>query len=154
MFYRCELESEIYPSLSRIPLHVRMKLDITGSRISLKTWLSFSLEERWALCHLPVESEEEMKVFFSYLDFLSRRYGGEGIPEPSPMTSQLWADGSCIPEAVLQRSHETEKGITPDEWSQWNHVQRYVLYKLSISKNEPEKFHQALQEFRGRPNRS
>ena len=58
MFYRYRFESEIYPSLSLIPLHVRMKLDITGVKISLKTWLSFSVEECWVLCHLTVETEE------------------------------------------------------------------------------------------------
>ena len=39
MFYRYRFESEIYPSLNRIPLHVRMKLDLAGAKISLKTSL-------------------------------------------------------------------------------------------------------------------
>jgi hypothetical protein len=73
MFHRYQYESETYPSLSRIPLHVRMKLDVTGIKISLKDWLAFSIEERTVLCHLPVETEEEKQAFASYLDFLSRR---------------------------------------------------------------------------------
>ena len=74
MFHRYQYESDIYPSLSRIPLHVRMKLDVTGIKISLKDWLAFSIEERTVLCHLPVETEEEKQVFHPTSISLSRRY--------------------------------------------------------------------------------
>ena len=55
MFHRYDYEAEFYPSLSRLPLDLRRKLDITGFKISLKEWLAWSLEERTALCHLPCE---------------------------------------------------------------------------------------------------
>ncbi len=74
MFHRYQHESDSYPSLSRIPLDVRLKLDVTGIKIALKDWLAFSIEERTILCHLPIETEEERQAFTSYLDFLSRRY--------------------------------------------------------------------------------
>ena len=89
MFHHYRHESDIYPSLSRIPLHVRMKLDVTGIKISLKDWLAFSIEERTALCHLPVETEEEKQVFSSYLDFLSRRYRGAPVATTAAM-SMRW----------------------------------------------------------------
>jgi hypothetical protein len=38
--------------------------------------------------------------------------------------------------------------VSPVEWGQWDPFQRYTLYKLSVSKNEPEQFHDALKEFR------
>ncbi|MGH7772775.1 MAG: nitrate reductase associated protein [Candidatus Binatia bacterium] len=148
MFYRYRFESEIYPSLSRIPLHVRMKLDLTGVKISLKTWLAFSSEERGVLCHLPVETEEERKNFSSYLDFLARRYLGEKVPLMPPIGDPPWEDLGRIPDSVQAKSKETGRTVTLDEWSQWNLYQRYALFKLSISKNEPEQFHDALKEFR------
>jgi len=67
MFNRYRFESEVYESLDRIPLDVRMKLDRTGAKISLKDWSAFSLQERWALCDLPVEAEERGGDFTSYL---------------------------------------------------------------------------------------
>ena len=73
MFHRFRYEAEFYPTLSRLPLYVRMKLDLTGVRLSLKDWLAFSLEERRVICHLPVETEEEEQAFISYLDFLCRK---------------------------------------------------------------------------------
>ncbi|MCZ6563851.1 MAG: nitrate reductase maturation protein NarM [Deltaproteobacteria bacterium] len=148
MFYRYRFESEIYPSLSLIPLHVRMKLDITGVKISLKTWLAFSTEERWVLCHLPVETEEERENFSSYLVFLTCRYVGEDPSRVQAVTKLPWEDSGQIPDSVRAKSDEIDCPVTLEEWSQWNAYQRFALFKLSVSKNEPEKFYQALQEFR------
>ena len=64
MFCRFQFEAEFYPTMSRIPTHLRMKLDVTGIKVSLKDWLAFSVEERWVLCNLPVETEEERDRFF------------------------------------------------------------------------------------------
>src|SRR6266536_578206 len=97
MFHHYRHESDIYPSLSRIPLHVRMKLDVTGIKISLKDWLAFSIEERTVLCHLPVETEEEKQVFSSYLDFLSRRY--RGAPVATTAALEQFHLGKCAPGA-------------------------------------------------------
>lgn len=148
MFYRHRFESEIYPTLRLIPLHVRMKLDLTGVKISLKNWLAFSLEERWALCHLPVATEEESRVFCSYLDFLLQRYFGEEAPRVASVIDPPWEDPSRVPESVQARSKETGQTVTAQEWTQWDPCQRYALFKLSASKNEPEQFFAALQEFR------
>ena len=150
MFYRYHFELELYPSLDRIPFYVRMKLDLTGFNISLKVWQAFSLVERWVLCHLPIETEEERKTFTSYLDFLSQRYLGEKAATAPPITDPPWEDLSQIPISVQVRGKETGHSLTLQEWSQWDRYQRYALFKLSISKNEPEQFFEALQEFRER----
>ncbi len=148
MFYRYRFESEIYADLSRIPLHVRLKLDLTGVKISLKDWLAYSMDERGVLCHLPVETEEEKKTFASYLDFLSWRYQGKEAELTKPVADPPWNKVDGIPDSVLAKSKDIGKPVTTDEWNRWNVYQRYAVYKLSISKNEPEKFEQALQEFR------
>ncbi len=148
MFYRYRFESEIYPSLSRIPLHVRMKLDLAGVAISLKTWLSFNLEERWVLCHLPVETEEEREIFSLYLDFLSHRYQRESPALIPPVINPPWENLDRIPNPVRAKSEEKEGAVMLEEWRRWNSCQRYALFKLSISKNEPEQLYEALREFR------
>ena len=148
MFYRYNFESEIYPALSLIPLHVRMKLDITGIKTSLKTWLVFSMEERWVLCHLPVETEEEREKFSSYLAFLTRRYVGEDPSRVQAVTDPPWENSGKVPDSVRAKSDGINCPVTLEEWSRWNTCQRFALFKLSVSKNEPEKFYQALQEFR------
>ena len=148
MFYRYRYETEIYPALSRIPLHVRMKLDLTGLKISLKDWLAFSLEERLALCHLPVKTDEEKKAFLSYLDFLSRKYVGEPAGKTSLIHDPPWENTDRVPESVVAKSSENGGPVRPEEWRRWDSCQRYALYKLSISKNEPEQFAAVLKEFR------
>ena len=148
MFYRYRFESEIYPSLNRIPLHVRMKLDLAGVKISLKTWLAFSLEERAVLCHLPVETEEEKSAFTAYLDFLSQKYLAERVARVPSMTDPPWEKRDQIPESVQAWSRERGQAVIPEEWAQWNPYERYALFKLSISKNDPEPFYEALREFR------
>ena len=148
MFNRYRFESEVYKSLDRIPLDVRMKLDRTGGKISLKDWSAYSLQERWALCDLPVEAEEGGGDFISYLLVLVRKYKGEELELVSPPFNPPWEDSGRVPPAVLERSKGLGKSVSPMEWGQWDPFQRYALYKLSVSINVPEQFREALKEFR------
>jgi hypothetical protein len=148
MLHRYQHESDIYPSLSRIPLHVRMKLDLTGIKISLKDWLAFSIEERTVLCHLPVETEEEKQVFSTYLDFLSRQYRGGPVATTAAMSSSLWDSASQIPGPVAGKSAPQIPPVTADEWRRWKSHQRYALYKTALSQSNPEQFFAVLRELR------
>ena len=148
MFQRYPHESDIYPSLSRIPLHVRMKLDLAGTRISLKDWLAFSIEERVVLCHLPVETEEEKQVFSSYLDFLSRRYCGAPVTMTAAISSSLWDTAQTVPEPVAQKQAPSIPPVTVQEWQRWKSYQRYALYKTALSQSDPSQFFTVLQALR------
>ena len=134
MFHRYQHESDIYPSLSRIPLDVRLKLDVTGIKIALTDWLAFSIEERTVLCHLPIETEEERQAFTSYLDFLSR--------------SSLWDNPHQVPEPIAAKSAPLTPPVTVNEWSRWKSYQRYALYKTALSKGDPGQFFAVLKELR------
>lgn len=149
MFHRFRFESEFYPELSRLPLDVRRKLDLTGIKISLKEWLAFDFTERAALCHLPVESDEERQVFADYLDLLSRRHRdkpAERIPAPD---SHLW-DRAQVPDAVLRKSALSDRTVRSEEWSRWQAHERYALYKTANSNSQPEAFDEVLEELRER----
>ena len=166
MFFRFQFEAEFYPTMSRIPTHLRMKLDVTGIKVSLKDWSAFSVEERWALCNLPVETEEERNRFSSALDMLMLRYKGEEAPRIPLPTDLPWEDQSRVPSSVLIKQgkqgkqirqdkldnpdkNEAEEGpVSLEEWARWSPCRRYALLKLSITRNEPEKFYDALREFR------
>jgi hypothetical protein len=148
MFYRYRHESDIYPGLSRIPLHVRMKLDLTGIKIALKDWLAFDIEERTVLCHLPVESEEEKRAFASYVDFLSRRYRDAPVARTAAMSSSLWNNRLEVPLAVAEKKTAEAPPVTVEEWRRWKFHQRYALYKTALSQSEPEQFFAVLKELR------
>lgn len=150
MFHRFQYEAEFYPDLGKLPLHVRMKLDLTGRKISLQDWLAFSLEERQALCHLPVENEEEKQTFKAYLDHLCRNNRGFPPEKLPPLSESLWNTSDRVPGPVIERSKTNGHAVTLDEWARWRFHERYALYKTAISKNEPEKFFAVLTELRVR----
>ena len=147
MFHRFHYENDFYPNLDRLPLHVRMKLDLAGIKLSLKQWLAFHIEERTAICHLPVDQEEEKQAFRDYLNFLSRQYCGAPAHELPPI-EPLWEILDRVPEPVRERSSDDGKAITVEEWIGWTSHQRYALYKTAVSKSEPEKFFAVLDELR------
>src|ERR687895_1190802 len=140
MFYRFRCEAAFYRNLDRLPLHVRMKLDLTGIKLSLKDWLAFHIEERTAICHLPVDHEDEKQAFRNYLNFLSQQYCGAPAPMLPAMDPLLWEMSNHVPGPVLERSGHNGRTITIEEWMGWAAHQRYALYKTAISRSEPDKF--------------
>lgn len=148
MFHHYRYEAKFYPALNRIPLDVRMKLDLTGLKISLQDWLACSIEERTALCHLPIADPEENQAFVAYIDFLCRKYRNQAVEFTATLDPLLW-DSSQVPEAVAQKSASCFNGVTLAEWQRWEPHQRYALYKTAISKSQPEAFADILDELRG-----
>jgi len=147
MFHRYDYEAEFYPALSRLPLDLRRKLDVTGIKISLKDWLTFSKAERAVLCHLPCDSADEKQVFVLYLNFLSAKYLGKPTEKTAAMSEALWSD-SALPNAVVERSQSLREAVTLDEWRRWQSHHRYGLYKTAVSKNQPDAFEQVLRQLR------
>ena len=148
MFRRFSHEAEYYPQLSRVPLHVRMKLDTAGIKLSLRQWLDFSLEERNVLCHLPVEHREELEAFSGYLGFLCRKYDGKEAQAMPAESSRPWEDLGRLPERIAQKSQEQGPPVSLEEWRNWQPAERYALYKTAVSESEPEKFFAVLADIR------
>ncbi|HKY09643.1 MAG TPA: nitrate reductase associated protein [Candidatus Binatia bacterium] len=147
MFHRFRYEAEFYPTLNRIPLDVRRKLDLSGLKISLKDWLAYSFEERTALCHLPVDSVEEKQAFTAYLHFLSRKNNATSFGTSEPLDPESWSTAK-IPAPVAQKSAACFNAVMLAEWRRWESHQRYALYKTAISKSQPEAFADVLAELR------
>ena len=148
MFYGFRYEEEFLPTLSRLPLHVRMKLDLAGIKLSLNDWLAFAIEERRVLCHLPVDGADEKRAFSSYMDFLCEKYRGTPVKRVPPPSDPAWNDPNRVPSQVLERTAAEGKAVTLEQWQGWDICQRYALYKTAVSKNEPEKFFAVLEELR------
>jgi hypothetical protein len=145
MFHRYQYEAQFYPTLSRVPLDVRRKLDICGIKLSLKDWQRFSLEERVTLCHLPCETVEEIEVTIRYIDFLSRRYCDRPIEKVAPLDDILW--NAAVPKPVIERSAAL-KIVTEKEWRELPSHHRYALFKTAVSEKQPEAFEQVLNQVR------
>ena len=151
MFHRYRYEAAFYPALNRIPLDVRLKLDLTGLKISLTDWLDYAIEERTVLCHLPVDRTEERRVFIAYIDFLCRKYRSRPVETVAALDPGLWND-SQVPEPVAQKSASCFNTVMLPEWLRWHPHQRYALYKTATSKSQPEAFAAILAELRAEGN--
>jgi len=147
MFYRYDYEAEYYVNLSRLPLDLRRKLDHIGVKLSLRSWLAFSIEERIVLCHLSCDSLEESGVFTAYLEFLCRRHNAAPIETTEPLADSLW-EPSAVPSPVAEKSAVLGYAITLDQWRVWQAHERYALYKTATSKSQPEAFERVLQQLR------
>lgn len=147
MFHRYRYEAAFYALLNRIPLDVRMKLDLIGLKISLKDWLGYQFEERAVLCHLPVDTMEEKQAVAAYVDFLSRKYRGQPVETTQVLEPNLWTSAQ-VPAAVTEKSRSCLGQISVEEWQNLAPYQRYALYKTAISKSQPEAFADILDELR------
>jgi hypothetical protein len=147
MFHRYDYEAEYYPTMSRLPLDLRRKLDVTGIKISLKDWLTFSREERVVLCHLPCDVAEEKQAFGAYLDFLAKRYLGRTAKKLEPLAESLWSEAQ-VPAEVGERGAASQQTIDLAEWRRWPAHHRYALYKTAVSTSQPEAFEQVLHQLR------
>jgi hypothetical protein len=145
MFHRYNYEAEYYSALTRVPLDVRRKLDLAGVKIALKEWLSFSLEERAVLCHLPYETSEEREVYGRYLGFLCRHYFGKPEDRVAALSDAHWGPEQ-LPRAVADKSSALGGEVTLDQWRVLSGPQRYALYKTATSTSQPEAFEQVLQQ--------
>lgn len=147
MFHRYDYEAEYYPSLSRLPLDLRRKLDLAGIKLSLKDWQAISHEERTVLCHLDGDYGEALEVFTGYLDFLSRRDLGKALEKIAPADARQWSD-AAVPQAVAQRSAAAGASVSLTEWRGWPAHHRYALYKTAVSTSQPEAFDRVLAQLR------
>jgi hypothetical protein len=153
MFHRYDYEAAYYPSLSRLPLDVRRKLDLAGIKISLKDWLAYSLSERTVLCHFPCDSDEERQVFSAFLDFLTEKYSGKVTEKTAPQNDAAWS-ALAVPAAVAAKSAALGCAVTTAEWQAWPPHDRYGLYKTAESSSQPEAFEKVLHQLRKQTTRS
>ena len=78
MIRKFKFEDEMHESLQCVPMAVRRKLDRVGLKIGLEQWKSLDRGERLAICHLPVDSAEELDALGVFIrEAMNRRFGVE-----------------------------------------------------------------------------
>ena len=126
---------------------VRRKLDRAGIKISLEQWQALGLGERLALCHLPVESEEECEAMRVFTEEAVRAKSGVGV-KPLPEASRAAAEPPRHPPARLVE-HARALGITLNQpaWDKLDADERYALIKLGDIAAPSHNLGAALAEF-------
>ena len=145
MYRRFVFEGDIHETLELIPLVIRRKLDLAAWKLSLEGWQSFSRAERLALCHLPVDTAEDVAIYREVLQGLAERahtsldplHG----PAPTPsdwraevvvtrLRDRLGEQGPAVEAAIVRLGEE----------------ERYALFKLTEPKRSTDRLKSALAE--------
>lgn len=139
MYRRFQFEGNIHATLDCVPLTVRRKLDLAGLKISLEGWQALPFPERLALCHLGVDTDEDLAV---YREVLRGCCEQAGIPlkplPPGSVDADQWR-GPDVPPLVRQRLNANGLTLSDEMWRALDEETRYSLVKLSDPKRNPAK---------------
>lgn len=150
MYLRFAFEGSVHAQLDLVPLAVRRKLDLAGSKISLAGWQALSRAERLALSHLPVDSEDEVGVYREVLSGFAARVGSELEPIAASESDRGVWETPAPPASVLARldgdEFAVQRAALEDAWSALGEEARYALVKLAHPKRPTEKLLAAMGE--------
>jgi hypothetical protein len=147
VFRRFKFEEALYDKLEYIPLAVRRKFDLSGVSLTLAQWQSLGRGERLAICHFPINLEEERTAF--------RVFIREAVERSSQSAVSLLSDSEKLaaeppadpPPAVVESSRAAGVELTKPLWEKLDTDERYVLLKLGSGPNVSRNFVPALKEF-------
>jgi len=129
-------------------MSVRMKLDQTGIKLSLKQWNRIPPEGRRELVERPCSSAAETEGYRRFLVSeieAHTRTSVEFAPlDPAP----AWADATAVPERIREWARELNVAPPTDaQWEGLSPLQRFALFKLTRPGHSNENFLPAMREF-------
>ncbi|XYH96437.1 nitrate reductase associated protein [Sorangium sp. So ce1128] len=148
MYRQFALEGEVHVVLDCVPLAVRRKLDLAELKISLAGWQTLSRAERLALCHLPVDTDEEVAVYAEVLRGFAARAGVPLTPlADAPVRRAAW-DADAVSARLRDRlgPDGALDGGALGQLAKLTEEERYALFKLADPKRGPEKLRALLGE--------
>jgi hypothetical protein len=141
-------EDDFVASLRCIPMAVRLKLDRSGIKLSLRQWSRFSREDRAELLDTPCGSAVEVCAYHDRLvELVAQRANEAAKPLPEPPTV-LWELIGEAPPVVA--AYAQSVGVPPPtdyQWRRLTELQRFVLIKLTRDNHDNVNFVPAMREF-------
>ncbi len=143
-----QYEQDKYYPLRRIPMIMRLKLDLCGVKLSIGDWSKFSREDREELVTMPHETPEQLAALRSRLLELVAAVGGDSAQTEPVHAPAPWTITSSVPAAVCRHIHALGMPApTVEQWASLSNLQRFVLLKLTREGHENKKLPLALHEF-------
>lgn len=141
-------EDDFVQSLRCIPMAVRLKLDLTGVKLSLRQWSRFTGLDRRALLERPCASADEIAAYRRDLVALVRLRAGEAARFLAERPEPLWENCAAVPAAIgaFARSRGVS-GPSEADWRRLRPLQRFALLKLSRDNHDNVNFLPAMREF-------
>lgn len=147
MFRRFKFEAAIYDTLEHIPLAVRRKFDLCGLSLSLAQWQSLGRGERLAICHFPVNLDEERAAFTTFVREVAERSSGGAIAPVTSVNKSVLEVPSEPPQVLIENSRAAGFELTKPLWDKLDSDERYALLKLGGGTKVSHNFAAALKEF-------
>jgi|SRR5690606_4305254 len=144
-------EKEYAADLHFMPVGIRYRLDLAGLKVSLDAWLRLSVPERFELLEMGVESDREIGLFRAKMVSALLNAGAGTPPVLAPLDPADWSKGAPIPECVRRAAAADGISLAGLDWPALSDSRRYALWKLSLSRRQPEAFQKAVAEFAGPP---
>jgi hypothetical protein len=146
--YLFQFEQDKYYPLRRIPMVIRMKLDISGIKLTIGDWSKFSREDRERLVVMPCALPDEITAFRERLLELIEACNGESV-QIAPLNGKAaWMDISTVPDSVSRQIQAlSQSAPTVAQWAALSDLQRFALSKLTREGHENKKLPLALKEF-------
>jgi hypothetical protein len=135
-------------TLRCIPMSVRLKLDQTGIKLSLKQWNKLPAEERRQLAEKPCDELPQIESYKQYLIALIEEFTKTPV-ELAPLdNSPPWADPKIVPERICVWARNL--GVASpsrEQWATLTSLQRFALFKLTRPGHSNDNFIPAMREF-------
>jgi len=144
---RFDFESDIYETLSCVPMAVRHKLDCAGIKITLQQWEALPLAERRILCELPQQTQSQLSQLSELICQRTRECSGE---QPSVLSSEQRHAAfppSELPSRLADNARALGFALSPERWTSLDDDERYALMKLGGGLRTKRNFGPALKEF-------
>lgn len=141
-------EQDFVASLRCIPMAVRLKLDRSGIKLTLRQWSRFTRQDREDLLRSPCETADEIRIYHALLVSLVALRAGEQARPLADLPEPLWEKVDRTPDAVAACARE--QGLVPPDGSAWRRLtalQRFALLKLTRENHDNVNFAPAMREF-------
>ena len=140
-------EDDFVASLRCIPMAVRLKLDRSGIKLSLRQWSRFTRDDRRALleapCHTPAEVAAYRKELVALVTLRAREEARPLAEAPAP----LWEAASPPSVVAAYAQSVVVAPPTPRAWGELSELQRFALVKLTRDNHDNVNFIPAMREF-------
>jgi len=130
MIRQFQFETEIYESLSCVPMQARRKLDAVGIKIGLEQWQQLGRGERLMICHAPAAIADEIAALRLFIEEAILAHGGGKPKELQEEVRRAAEPPLSPPQQLIANARTLGVNLSKDEWDLLDDDERYALIKL------------------------
>jgi hypothetical protein len=141
-------EADFVASLRCILMAVRLKLDRSGVKLTLRQWSRFTLDDRRRLLEAPCRTEAQIAAYHDELVRLVAQRANEVARPLADPPAPIWEETAEAPPAVAAYARSMGAApVQPHQWAALSDLQRFALLKLTRDNHDNVNFLPALREF-------